>query len=191
MPYAWYKQNQYMINNHRFGRTNGESSARASDFYVIFFVLMGVGVGAIVAVFVGAAISMSVTGLPTEENPVPGVAAIVTVYALFLLAYIAIYAVFQAMYFHVVYDNICVSDNRVRNSVTVGGYFRVVLVNSIMTVLTLGIFYPWAAVRMSRYLQSNLWVEATDLGSFVAHEADQVNALGDELGEAFDLGIGL
>jgi len=106
LPYTWYKQNQFMINNYRFGQISVVTTARASDFYMLFFVLMGM-----------------------------------------------------------------------RNSVTVGGYFNVIVVNSVLIVVTLGIFYPWAAARLPRYLQSNLWVEATALDSFVADEADGAKPL--------------
>ena len=95
------------------------------------------------------------------------------------------------MYFNVVYNNIEVANNRIRNSVTFKGYFSVILVNTIAVVLTIGIFYPWASIRIARYLQSNLWIEADDLDSFTAGEADRTSALGDEIGEAFDLGIGI
>ena len=45
--------------------------------------------------------------------------------------------------------------------------------------------------RVARYMQEHLWVEAVDLDGFVAAQRDQENALGDEIGEAFDLGIGI
>ena len=57
--------------------------------------------------------------------------------------------------------------------------------------MTLGLYYPWAAVRVARYMQEHLWVEAVDLDGFVAAQRNQENALGDEIGEAFDLGIGI
>ena len=44
---------------------------------------------------------------------------------------------------------------------------------------------------MTQYLQDNLWVDAVDLDSFVAKSGDESNPLGEEIGEAFDLGIGI
>jgi uncharacterized membrane protein YjgN (DUF898 family) len=40
-------------------------------------------------------------------------------------------------------------------------------------------------------MQAHLWIEAVDLDSFVAQERAQEDALGDEIGEAFDFGIGI
>ena len=40
-------------------------------------------------------------------------------------------------------------------------------------------------------MQGHLWVEAVDLDSFVAQEQEQENALGDEIGEAFDFNAGI
>jgi uncharacterized membrane protein YjgN (DUF898 family) len=191
MPFAWHKQNQFMINHYRFGQTRGLTTARTSDFFIIFFVLMGVGVGAVIVLMLFGVVAALAGGMADNPEGLSGPIFIVLLVLMYFLVYVAAYAVYQAMYFNVVYNHIEIADNRVRNSVSVGGYFTVILVNSLLIVLTLGIFYPWAAVRLSRYLQSHLWVEATDLDSFVAHEADHVTALGDEIGEAFDLGIGI
>lgn len=188
LPFAWYKQNQFTFNNYRFGQTSSSTTARVSNFYKIWFVLVGLSVGALVL----AVGSISFLAVGAEHHSATGseFLGILTV-GLYFLFYVAIYTVFRAMYFNVVYNNIEIANNRVRNSVTFWGYFQVILVNTVAIVLTLGIFYPWASVRVARYLQSNLWVEAEDLDSFTAEETDRTSALGDEIGEAFDLGIGI
>ena len=65
-----------------------------------------------------------------------------------------------------------------------------ILTNTVLTIVTLGLFYPWAAVRRARYLLANMRLDAHDLDSFTAGEFDHISAQGDEFGEAFDLGIG-
>lgn len=40
-----------------------------------------------------------------------------------------------------------------------GEYFRIWIVNLLLTVLTLGIYYPWARLRRMRYFYANTWVE--------------------------------
>ena len=105
--------------------------------------------------------------------------------------YVLIYAGYQATYFSAVFNHAELQGNRLQTDVTVKGLFMVVLPNTVFTILTLGLYYPWAAVRVARYMQDHLWVEAVDLDTFVAQEQEQENALGDEIGEAFDFGIGI
>ena len=108
-----------------------------------------------------------------------------------MLIYIGIIFLSQALYFRLVFNNIEVVENRLRNNIRLHVYVMILLTNFLLTLVTLGIYHPWAAVRRVRYLQSNLWIEAQDLNAFTARESDNIAARGEELGEAFDLGIGI
>lgn len=71
-------------------------------------------------------------------------------------------------------------------------YLAIMVTNTIATVLTLGLFHPFAKVRAYRYQIENLTLIAnSDLDNFVADEQSQVNALGDEASDFFDFDIGL
>lgn len=184
MPYAWFKQNQYLINHHRFGRTRASTTARSNDFYMILFALIG-------AVMVVAPIlSLLVIFQMLAEGETAHWLIALQSLGSFVL-YLWTYVIYRAMHFKAVYNNACVDDIRLRTDVTVRGWFRVVAVNTILLILTLGLYYPWASVRMRRYIISHLSVLATDLDGFTADESDHTTALGEEIGEAFDLGIGV
>jgi uncharacterized membrane protein YjgN (DUF898 family) len=191
MPHAWYKQNKFIFDNHRFGQTKTSSSATSGQFFVIFFALMGAFIGAMVLVMILAGITAVAGG--ASEQSVEGIGnfAVIAVTVSYFMLYVGIYVIYQAMHFQVVYNSISVGNNQTYTDVTVAGWFKVVIVNSILLIVTLGIYYPWASVRMNRYIFSHLWVDAQDLDSFVADESDATSALGEELGEAFDLGIGV
>ncbi|MGB0998041.1 MAG: YjgN family protein [Pseudomonadales bacterium] len=179
MPYAWYKQNQYLYNNYSYGRSTASTVATPRDFYVVLLVVLGIGfIGGLVLALLAAAV------------------AEIAVFAIaiglgYLAMYVLIYAGYQATYFSAVFNNVELQGNRLQTDVTVKGLFMVVMPNTVFTLLTLGLYYPWAAVRVARYMQDHLWVEAVDLDSFVAQEREHENALGDEIGEAFDFGIGI
>ena len=62
--------------------------------------------------------------------------------------------------------------------------------NGILVALTLGLFVPWAKVRMARYRAScTTMVIEGDLDGFIAAENRRTSAIGQELGDAFDVGI--
>ena len=192
MPYAWYKQNQYLLSNYRFGSSNSISTTVGADFYGIalrtflFAFISGIVVIGVTALL-GATSFLAVDDTGGSLNPFPGVVLGV----LYFLFYLMIFVVFQALYLQTVYNNIDVDDNRFGTSVSVRGLSVVLVSNTTLTLLTLGLYYPWAQVRMAQYVQDNLWIDAVDLDSFVAKSGDGDDPLGEEIGEAFDLGIGI
>ena len=73
-----------------------------------------------------------------------------------------------------------------------GSYLLLMLGNLLGLVLTLGLFYPWAKVRTARYAAEHISLQAgDDLDDFVAARQQDVSSLGGEMGEMFDVSVGL
>ena len=67
-----------------------------------------------------------------------------------------------------------------------------VLTNSLGVAVTLGLFFPWAKVRTIQYkLQHLTLLAAGSLEGFIADEKEQVSAIGEEVGDFFDMDFGL
>ena len=193
MPYAWYKQNQYLLSNYRFGASSSTSTTEPADFYALALAVLGFAlVGGLLLVLLTSLLGVS--GFAADEDfgfGALGTFVVLLVGGAYFVYYIMIFAVYQARYFQTVYNNIELADNYVGTSVSIMGLGKIVLSNTILVLITLGFYFPWAQVRMTQYLQDNLWVDAVDLDSFVAKSGDESSALGEEIGEAFDLGIGI
>ena len=191
MPYAWYKQNQYLLSNYRFGAANSSSTATSADFYMVVLSVFGFALAGAMFLYLLTS-SLGITGFKTNDDFGSLTAfAGMLIGAIYFGFYIMIFAVYQARYFFTVYNNIEIADNFVGTSVSIIGLGSIVVSNSVLVLLTLGFYYPWAKVRMTRYLQDNLWVDAVDLDSFVVKSDAESNSFGEEIGEAFDLGIGI
>jgi uncharacterized membrane protein YjgN (DUF898 family) len=68
----------------------------------------------------------------------------------------------------------------------------ILFTNLLLIVLTLGLFMPFAAVRLARYRVSCMTLlPGTSLDEFVAGETTSVAAVGEELGEFLDIDISL
>ncbi|HEX7972192.1 MAG TPA: YjgN family protein [Thiobacillus sp.] len=66
------------------------------------------------------------------------------------------------------------------------------LSNLVLIALTLGLFIPWAKVRLARYRAGRLAVSGPqDLGQFAAGQQQGSTATGAEMADLFDLNIGL
>ena len=191
-PWALAEQNRFVFNHHRFGQTYAATSASNRGFYRIFMLMalifiLGFFLYMLIVPFVAGAAGMA----EDSEQGAQLSLGLILMVGLNLLFYLGLYSAFQALKFGLVYDNLAVGSNQIRTSVNLGGWLRVALVNAVLTLLTLGFFHPYAKVRMLNYIFSNLRVEVDDLDGFIANQSRDASAVGDEVGDAFDLGIGI
>jgi uncharacterized membrane protein YjgN (DUF898 family) len=66
------------------------------------------------------------------------------------------------------------------------------LTNTLLIALTIGLYTPWAKVRLARYQVENMrLLTHGSLDDFIATETKAVEATGSEIGDIFDLDFGL
>ena len=198
MPYAWYAKSRYSVTGHRLGRTGFGFSAGGADFYLLALIVSAFTIGGLI--LIGTLIAGGMMGMTdfaasvaqgNGESPELPFGFVVMSTVLGILFYAMLFALVQGLTFRLVYNHVNVGPNRLLNNVGMGRFIWVALTNSLLLVLTLGLYYPWARVRMTSLLVNSLWVEAEDLDSFAASEAQDARAFGEEFGDAFDLGIGV
>lgn len=189
-PYVWFKQAEFKVDNHRLGKTPIEMRAEPVDFYQAAL-LLAFGAALIVGFVVLAGILFDdfLPEISVEETELT--ASDLVYFAIFAAVYAAIYSLYTGLLFRVIYNGLSVGDNMISCDLGIGRFLAVAMTNNIAIMLTLGFFYPWAKMRMSTLLVNSLSLEATDLDSFVAAEADQQRAIGEEVGEAFDIGVSI
>ena len=208
-PWALYKINRFQIDNHRFGETSSRATAGPGGFYgialislaafisLLFVSLVAIGIYFVTA-FPSGFFESFFSALENSDGDVVAVPdfsflfmAIFLIYLGFLLLFFVAGLLYEALRFRLVFNNIELADNKLRNNLSAGGYYWILLSNMLLTIVTLGFFTPWARVRRARYALSGMWLDTANLENFAAAEADRVSARGDEVGEAFDLGIGI
>ena len=208
LPWVMHKINQFQIDNHRFGETSALATARPGGFYRIALISLGIFIVLFIVFIVASAIVLFAslpldfteslfTDLDNSEDAIalPDLSTFLLVFLLVYVAFLLIVFVagllYEALRFCLVFNNIEIADNKIRNSLNATGYYWILLSNLVLTIVTLGFFTPWARVRRARYLLTRMWLNTTNLESFTASVSDRVSARGDEVGEAFDLGIGI
>ena len=78
------------------------------------------------------------------------------------------------------------------STITTGRLFRFYLVNMLLLVCTLGLAWPWIKVRSAQLMASTTQAHLSgDLDAYVSLQQNRQSALGDEIGEAFDLDANL
>ncbi len=173
-PYAFYRQQRFIVSNSRYGTTSFRFSATPGPYYAMFFMVTLIAIG-------GVALVASLV-------PFFGPAAVL----LGAIFYLFIFAYFNVRMINLRYNHAHLAQHHFVSRLEISSYAMLILTNTLGMVLTLGLFYPWAQVRTAQYKISRLQFQtAGNLDTFVAAQEKQVSALGQEIGDVFDIEIGL
>ncbi|PJA25793.1 MAG: hypothetical protein COX57_01285 [Alphaproteobacteria bacterium CG_4_10_14_0_2_um_filter_63_37] len=204
-PWALFAQNRFVAIHTRFGTTPFHFLAERGDFYGLFgraslIPLAGMGV-VLLTVAVLAQISLPSEGSMLGEIPMPpptpaqwmaqigmGVMSVaLPIIALMLYAYV------NAALNNLFWNHATLEGMRFECTLAPARLGWIMVSNALAIMLTLGLFAPWAKVRMMRYRLDNLTLltPPASLDAFVAGASRPVAAAGEEIGEMFDMDVGI
>lgn len=182
MPLAWYKTRTWVVEHSTYGRSPFEFDATVGDYYIMALKLLGVTLLAVLAV--GAAIGGLTLVVPAVANALAPFAGI--------FVYLFIFAYFNQINQNLQWNNTGLRTNSFASNLKTGELVSLYLVNALLLLVTLGLAYPAIKVRIARYFASRVSLAAQeDLDNFIAAEQEQVSAIGQEVGDLFDMDIGL
>jgi len=192
-PLFYRQLRKFVLDNTRFGTTSLACAVGIGEIYRIFLLpalLVALPVAA------GVAIIISIAGAGHDSRDPALIRAIGGVFLLiaflWLLVQVVIVPYVQCRVTNAVWNKTRLGPHAFACRLPVGGYIGLMLVNWLGILLTLGLFIPWARVRVARFRADHLALAvAGSLDDFVAAEATAASAVGDEAAEMFDLDIGL
>jgi uncharacterized membrane protein YjgN (DUF898 family) len=196
-PFMHQRLKAYQHDNSWFGRTQSSFHARVGEFYVVYLIM--------VAVIVALGIAVGVTGIGRafaaliqlqkqgqHADPRAVWSTVVIIYGALVLMLVLIGSVFHALISNLIWSNTRLGEHRIECNMSPFTLMWISLSNFVLVVLTVGVFMPWAAVRLARFqLQSVRLLPAGDLQEFVAAEPETIAAVGEEAATAFDFDISL
>lgn len=175
LPYIWYKQNRFVIGQSAFGTTGFEYHAGPKDFFRIFLMALGGLLGAGVLIF-------GLYTLLDQET------AIMAGGLIMIPVYIALFGYFTASIANLNYNSTTIQEHYFTSTLESKQIAWLYFTNTLVIALSLGLMIPWAQVRMARYRAECLQLEIVgSLDNFIAAEQKHVSALGDQIGEVFDV----
>lgn len=187
-PLAHQRIKRYQFDNSRFGNASFNFSATAKGFYLLYLSALLVMVGTFLLLPVIAMLSGTGFGL---EALITGFAAAGPMVVLVAVASLLIVtSLFSAYMQNLVWGNTTLGSHRIFSHVSARRLLWVRVSNFIGTVLTLGLFMPFAAVRMARLQIEAMGLAVSgDLSGFVADQQLNATAAGEETAEMFDVDI--
>ena len=196
-PFMHQRVKAYQHNNSWLGQTQCSFHARVGEFYKAYLLLLAglavfgtlVGLSGIGSAFV--AISSAKThGAP--PNPLLIFKMLGIFYGALLVAVVLIGPIFHALITNLIWRNTRIGEHRIECNISPLGLLWIGISNLFLTVITLGLYMPWAMVRLTKFqLEAVTLVPASDLQEFVAAEPDKISAVGEETATAFDFDISL
>ncbi|MFO1318955.1 MAG: YjgN family protein [Burkholderiales bacterium] len=189
-PRAHRELKRYQHNHSRFGNAPFTFDAPTRAFYRAY-----VRTGLLFVVLPAAAVGSVVGGLVMMNAGTPTHAAVIALVAVAGALYLCILA--SGPYLvtclqNLVWNNTGLPPHRFTSALRFGPLFWIILSNLVLTLLTLGLYRPFAMVRVAQYRMSCLsMMPGEPLDRFVGERARDVEAVGEEIGEFLDIDIAL
>lgn len=189
-PFNHHYIKEYQLSNSRFGQTRFSFTAGAGGFYKIylFAFLQLLLITALLGYTAYSLFGESLGGKPSQEAMM---SSIIAIYMLMIVVTLLIVPYFIARIQNLVWNHTWLGEHRFSSTLTVSGLAWIIFSNFVFIILTLGLFKPFADIRMARYKMERMafW-PAADMEEFIASEQQQISATGTETAEVFDVDIG-
>jgi len=204
IPYMIYRQKQFYVDGHRYGTALFRYTGQSNRFYGVYLKtsLFAILIGSMIAMLMALASSsmffdpnaMTSPSMINNAEPSPGLPplmfsalfASIILFNLFLVSYL------QAHIFNIVMNHAQLENMHFESTMNPWTMVWIYISNTFAIVVSLGLLVPWSRIRLARYRASCVTLIAnSELDEFVAKQVKEQNALGEELGEIFDLDIGL
>ena len=176
-PLAIQKWQQYLVKNSAYGTTRFHFTATYGDYAGTVVIALGTVILGSVFLFL---IWSALAG---------------TIYAGILLGFVFFYLVVlgESAYLTVAFTNLLfcrthLQQHHFEAKLEFAELFGIVFTNSLLILVTLGLYFPVARIRTTRYICDKLVMKAQgSLEEFSAAEGEKVGPLGEALGDAFDI----
>lgn len=195
-PAAHHAMKRWQHTESTFGRTRFAFAATTAEFYGVWLKTAGFVVAvpalviAVVLAVAGSGLA-NVDGMPDFLNSGFILFGLVAV-GLFYLGILAAMPYFLTRMQNLVWNRTSLGPHRFESRMHFGKTLSIVFANMFLTIVTLGLYRPFAVIRMARYrVEAMTLVPGESLDHFVGRQAGEVEALGEAVSEFFDIDIAL
>ncbi len=191
-PYLHYRAKRYQHANTAYGGEQSTFDGRPGAFYRLYLEAVAMGLGAVLVAVVLVAFA-GMAGVALGGRGAGGVMAGVVVLVLFYAALIAAMQTVVARVQNYVWQRTTIGPVRFDSQVKPGRLAGVVLGNLVLIVLTLGLFIPFAAIRLLKVkLESVSVISAGDLDRIAqAGAGPEIGAVGEGAVDLLDIDFAL
>ena len=193
-PYIYQRLKAWQFNASRFGQARFATRASVGSFYKLFgaFLLLAIVGSFVFGMFSAVMVAGTMAGGdPNALNLNLSLAGMVTAAVLYLLV-LSVVPLLIALVQNLVWNNASLDQHQFRSEVRIGRMLFIIVTNIVGVICTLGLFLPFAQVRMMRYrIESLMMIPEGSLDEFVASTSADVNAAGEGVSDFMDFDFSL
>lgn len=200
-PFTVYVTKKFLVNNHRYGTAdfklrldNSKPVYLVYGWLLVAIILMFIGFWSITSIsssIYGGEITSEAACAENSECIWSAIFGVLFPFA-WMLIYFAIFAYVSARIYNIVYQKSSVGPHKLRANMPARGLMWIYFSNSLGILFTLGLFIPWAKVRSARFRAKHTALRVQgNLDEFIADEAKEQAAFGEEFGELFDIDVAI
>lgn len=189
-PWWEYMITHFKVVHAKYSTSDFKFSATTKNYYGMYLKMYGLMI--LVFAVMGFLLAVLIPMLSSGDEP-SAMASVIPVIVILLMfpAYMWMFAYIQAKRTNLVYNNLDISGNKVQSELKVSYLLYLYVTNTLAMMVTFGLLMPWAKVRTARYRASVTSLNvAGDLGQFTSDQEQQQSAIGEEIGEMFDMDLG-
>jgi uncharacterized membrane protein YjgN (DUF898 family) len=193
-PLARRARDRYNINNHSFGGKYFHAEIPGAAMYGIYIIALLIFLG-----FIAAAVliysGLHLTPLTALDPKKPAtLAPLILVFGVsYMISMLFLVTFIGTKVFNLVIGRTVLAEKfQLESTLSPLGMVWLVFSNLVLTLVTLGLFTPWAKVRLARYRAEHLAITGPDdTAGFVSELVASQGAIGEEVASFFDVDIGL
>lgn len=193
LPYTAYRQVRYLASNYAYGQTATVYNGTMKPFwsvYLIALALLLIPFGIIGYGFYSV-YAMIAMGIPKEVAMTSVVPFLVSGVIIFYLSIPILGAFIQARKANLFYNSLELGAIRFTSNQRARDLIWIYLSNLVLIALSVGLFIPFAMVRLARYRISHLQLFGDNIDNFTAQARENISATGSEISDFFDMDIGI
>ncbi len=190
-PFWQYLKTIFLINNARYGTSPFSFGGGAKSFYLMY--LKAIGVFSLAITIVSLAFSqLELFSFTKEASTTEDGTSFLLMQLVFFILYLWIFAYLQTKRHNLIFNHVKIEEMSFKSTLSVSYMLYLYVTNTLGIVCTLGLLVPWSMVRTARYRASQLRLLTNQsLEHFLANQQTQLNAMGEEFGEVFDIEVGI
>ena len=189
MPWVMKKMNEFVLSNTSYGEQRLTTYIETKQYYLAALMVLLVtviGVAAIIAIIfagVGGLDPAAFAGLSSGAQVAAGLVYFVLIFL--------VNAIFKVKIRNHTFNSSEFDDlAKFRSSMAVTTYFTLIATNFLAIICSLGLAYPWTAIRTARYFADITEAKISDKATAVIDTmGDHKSSFGDEAADAFDIGV--
>jgi uncharacterized membrane protein YjgN (DUF898 family) len=195
-PLARRARDHYNINNHTYGSRYFEAKIPGWPMYKTYLLATLIFIGGIIAL----GILLSAAGIAgmdfksmNPKQPLTMLRFMLLFGGAYAMLLLTLTTFTGTRVFNLALGHTVLGDRfHFESSLSTGRMIWLVISNLALTIVTLGLFYPWAAVRIARYRCEHVAVTGpAEMDNFVSESVPAQGAIGEEVASFFDVDIGL